>query len=412
MNYNVSIFAIFTALAAPAADPEIPFFTNLREVRIAAPDRQNYFVVDEEIWQHANPDLSDVRLYDGSAQIGYAISEQRPGMSSQESEARTLNLGSVGGSTEFDLDVVDIAEYDRIRLKLDTKDFVATAFVSGSNSLADRQGTQLGSTSLYDFTREALGSNSVLKLPTTSFRYLHVRIAPGTSIPPKDVKAAAVYNLREQKARWTKFGSCGTPKQLKRSTVTDCEIPARVPFDRIEFQIAPQQVNFRRMVSVEIANGQQVAAGEITRVRITRGGTSVTSEELTVNISGRPDGHFRVTVDNADNPPLNIAAVQPLFIERRVYFDPNGKTSCKLYYGDPKLSAPVYDYTKFFRADPAAAEAALGPGMHNAAYIGRPDDRPWSERHKALLWVAMLLAVVVLAVLAVRGFKSETVSAS
>ena len=166
------------------------------------------------------------------------------------------------------------------------------------------------------------------------------------------------------------------------------------------------------MASVEIANGQQVAAGKIARVRISRGGTSVTSEELAVNISGRPDGHFRVTVDNADNPPLNIAAVQPLFIERRVYFDPNGKTSCKLYYGDPKLSAPVYDYTKVFRADPAAAEAALGPGMHNAAYTGRPDDRPWSERHKALLWVAMLLAVVVLAVLAVRGFKSETVSAS
>jgi hypothetical protein len=48
--------------------------------------------------------------------------------------------------------------------------------------------------------------------------------------------------------------------------------------------------------------------------------------------------------------------------------------------------------------------------MHNAAYTGRPDDRPWSERHKAVLWAAMLLAVVVLAVLAVRGFKSETVN--
>jgi hypothetical protein len=376
MNYYVSMFAIFMALAAPAAEPEIPFFTNLREVRIATPDRQNYFVVDEEIWQHANPDLSDLRLHDGSAQIGYAISEQRPGVSSQESEARILNLGSVGGSTEFDLDVGDISEYDRIRLKLDAQDFVATAFVSGSNSLADRQGTQLASTSLYDFTREALGSNSVLKLPPTSFRYLHVRIAPGTNVQAKDVKAAAVYNLREQKAGWTKFGSCGTPQQLKRSSVIDCEIPVHVPLNRIEFQIASQQVNFRRMASVEIANGQQVAAGEVTRVRITRGGTSVTSEELAINISGRPEGRFRVTVDNADNPPLNITSVQPLSVERRVYFDPGGRTNAKLYYGDPKLSGPVYDYAKFFKADPAAAEAALGPGMHNAAYTGRPDDRP------------------------------------
>src|SRR5207244_6290381 len=128
-----------------------------------------------------------------------------------------------------------------------------------------------------------------------------------------------------------------------------------------------------------------------------------------INISGRPDGHFRITVDNADNPPLNITGVQPLSIERRVHFDPGGRTNFKLYYGDQKLSGPVYDYTKFFKADPAAAEAALGPGMHNAAYTGRPDDRPWSERHKAVLRVDMLLVVDVLAVLAVWGFNAEMV---
>jgi Protein of unknown function (DUF3999) len=412
MNYNVSIFAIFMALAGAAADPEIPYFTNVREIGISAPERQNYFVIDEEIWQHANPDLADLRLYDGNAQVGYAISEQRPGVSSQESEARIVNLGSAAGSSEFDLDVGDIAEYDRVRLRLDAKNFVATAFVSGSNSLADRHGTELGSSSLYDFTREALGSNSVLKLPTTSFRYLHVRVVPGANVPAKDIKAAAVYNLREQKAKWTSFGSCGAPHQQKHSTVIECEIPPHVPLDRIEFQIAPQQVNFRRVGSIENTKGQQIAAGEITRVRITRGGTSVTSEELAINISDKPEEHFEIIVQNADNPPLNITRVQPLSIERRVYFDPSGKTSAKLYYGDPKLPAPVYDYTKFFRADPAATQAELGPGMHNTAYTGRPDDRPWSERHRALLWIAMLLAVVVLAVLAVRGFKSETVNAS
>ena len=403
-----SIFLILSILAGSAADPEISYFSNVRDVKIKDSARQNYFIVDQEIWQYANPDLSDLRLYDGSTQVGYAISEQRPGVSSQESEARILNLGTVGGNTEFDLDIADVPEYDRVRLRLDAKDFVATAFVSGSNSLGDRQGTQLGTTSLYDFTREALGSNSVLKLPTTSFRYLHVSIVPGANVPTKDVKAAAVYNLREQKARWTKFGSCGTPQLQKRSTVIDCEIPAHTPLDRLEFQIAPQQVNFRRSVSVENSMGQQIAAGDITRVRLTRGGTAVTSEELEINLFGRPDGRFGVMIDNADNPPLNITSVQPLSIERRVYFDPAGRMAMKLYYGDPKLAAPVYDYTKFFQSDAAAAQAELGPGVHNEAYTGRPDERPWSERHKALLWIAMLLAVVVLAVLAVRGFRSET----
>ena len=45
--------------------------------------------------------------------------------------------------------------------------------------------------------------------------------------------------------------------------------------------------------------------------------------------------------------------------------------------------------------------------MHNEAYSGRPDDRPWSERHNAVLWLAMILAVAVLAALAIRGLSGS-----
>ena len=92
-----------------------------------------------------------------------------------------------------------------------------------------------------------------------------------------------------------------------------------------------------------------------------------------------------------------------------MYFDPQGKSLLTLYYGDDKLEAPVYDYARFFKADPAAAQAELDPGAHNAAYSGRPDGRPWSERHKAVLWLAMIVAVMVLAALAIRGLKARVI---
>jgi hypothetical protein len=142
-------------------------------------------------------------------------------------------------------------------------------------------------------------------------------------------------------------------------------------------------------------------------VRLNRAGTTVVSEEMDVRVAGETSGRITITVDNGDNPPLAIAAVQLLSVERRVYFDPQEKSQLRLYYGDPKLGAPVYDFAHFFHADPAAAKAELGPGTHNQAYSGRPDDRPWSERHKAVLWVAMLVAVVVLAALAIRGLRTR-----
>lgn len=404
------VFAVYATLLPPIVfsatqGPAIPYFTNLRDIHVSQPSQQTYFVVDEEIWTHARPDLGDLRIYDDGAQVQYALTEQRGGTSSHEEVAKILNLGSVGGHTEFDLDMGQIAEYDRIRLQLDAKNFVATASSAGSNTLGGRPSTQLPPATLYDFTREELGSNAVLKLPTSSFRYLHIKLSSGIS--PQQVKGATVYNLQEIKANWTSVGSCEAPSQKPRTTVISCESPLRVPVDRIRFQVEPRQVNFRRAVTLVDASGRYEGGGEITRVRLNRAGTTVVSEEMDVQISGQSSGRFTITVDNGDNPPLAIAAVQLLSVERRVYFDPQKKVSPKLYYGDPKLDAPVYDYARFFRADPAAAKAELAPGAHNEAYSGRPDDRPWSERHKAVLWLAMLVAVAVLAALAIRGLRTH-----
>jgi hypothetical protein len=139
---------------------------------------------------------------------------------------------------------------------------------------------------------------------------------------------------------------------------------------------------------------------------VNRAGTLVTNEDLAVNVSGNYS-QLTIHIDNGDNPPLPIAAVQPLTLERRVYFEPNHRSTLQLYYGDAMLLAPIYDYARFFHVDPSAAQATLGPGAHNDQFAGRPDERPWSERHTVILWSAMILAVLVLAALALRGLRSD-----
>ena len=404
----VCVLALLGALAAPTPpEPAIAYFNKFRDVHIAQADRQNFFVVDAELWKHSREDLGDLRLYDGQLPVQYFLSEQRAGVSSEEMEARILNIGKVEGHTEFDLDVEKLATYDRIRLRLDAKDFVATASISGANTLGEKLSTELPPSTLYDFTSEHLGSNFVLKLPASSFRYLHVKLSRG--ILPQQLKGATVSNLREQQASWTNAGSCSSPQQKQRTTQIVCEVPPRVPLDRIVFQVAPTQVNFRRSVSLLDTRGIQESSGEISRVRVNHAGTVVNTEEMAISAGGHP-GQIIISVDNGDNPPLAIVGVQPLSLERRVYFEPQGKTSFKLYYSDEKLSAPVYDYARFFHLEGAVAEAQLGAGAQNPQYTGRPDDHPWSERHMGILWAAMILAVIALTGLAVRGMRSEVKS--
>jgi len=408
------------ALVLLASDPGVSYFSRARDISVASPERANYVVVDQEILQYARPDLSDLRIFDGETQVPYALSEQPGGLQSEEHEAKILNLGTVSGHTEFDLDLESIVQYNHIRLTLDAKNFLVTAQATGKDALvAGTHDVDLGSSTLYDFSRESLGGNSTLKLPTASFRYIHVRLTAG--ILPKQVQTAAVYSLEEKKPYWTNVGSCGQPRQTqlegkqpsKSVTVIDCEIPANVRVDRLLFQIAQGQINFRRSVEVTevAAQGTQesgtydMTSGDISRVQLKRGGTVVNNEQLTLPMRRPRATRFTVAVSNGDDPPLAIERVQPQAVEQRLFFEPKGKSSLRLYYGDDKLEAPVYDYAKFFKDEGTAAQAQLGQPEANAAFTGRPDDRPWSERHKAVLWIAMILAVVGLGALALRGMK-------
>jgi hypothetical protein len=395
-----ALLASLLALAAPdPSRPALSNFTNMREIKVEQPNQQNFFIVDQELWTHSRPDLGDIRVYDGDGPVQYYLSEQRAEISSEEVEAKILNLGTVSGHTEFDLDAENIPAYDRIRLRLEAKDFVISASAAGSNALGHEPYSQLPASTLYDFTSEQLGSNFALKLPPSSFRYLHIKLSKG--ILPSQVKGAAISNRREQQASWTTAGSCSPLQQKPRDTVIACDVPAKVPLNRILFQIAPGQINFRRRVIVQNAKGQEEAQGEINRA-----GALVTAEDLAIPVSGS-GGAIVLNIDNEDNPPLEITAVQPLSLERRIYFDPQGKSLLKLYYGDEKLSPPVYDYARFFRLEPSPAAAQLAAGAHNPLYTARPDERPWSERHTGILWGAMILSVLALTALAIRALRSE-----
>lgn len=395
---------VMLVLAASAHEASIPYFSRTRSVAIAAPDKQNYLAIDGDVWKYARPDLSDLRLYDGRTQVPYVLAKQSGGSRTQEALAKILNLGTVSGHTEFDLDTSGFETYDRVRLQLTATNFINRAQVEGRRALNDRSGTNLGTSTLYDFTKEGLGSSFVLKFPAASFPYVHVRLAPG--IRPDQLQGAYLSSFSETRAAWTNAGQCSPVSGPPRQSIFRCSIADGMPLERISFTLPASAVNFNRAVVLTDAHGNEIQSGAISRVRINRAGQLVTSEDLGIEVYPQTTKQVQVAVQNGDDPPLPIAGVQPQSMQRRLYFDPKGKTSLQLYYGDSQLESPTYDYAKFFQQAADAAVAQLGPADANPQFTGRPDDRPWSERHTYVLWGAMLLAVIILGGLAVRGLKA------
>src|SRR4029077_10915780 len=73
MKQGLVLLWFLTFAAAGPPEPAIAYFTNVREGHVTQPDRQNFFVVDEELWNHSRPDLGDLRLYDGESSVQYAL---------------------------------------------------------------------------------------------------------------------------------------------------------------------------------------------------------------------------------------------------------------------------------------------------------------------------------------------------
>jgi hypothetical protein len=399
------------------AGPAIPYFKYQRPVQ-APPGGQRYVVVDEAIWKNARPDLGDLRLYSGQQEVPYALMVERGSRENDNKDVRVLQQSVVGGKTQFVIDMTDVAEYDHIDLKLGAKNFVAHARVEGQEDLHGAQWALLAESILYDLSKENLGGNSVLRLPLSSYKYLRVTI--DGPVKPDDVLGATSEFRQEQKAVWRDVGGAPTVADLPatavraessregKATVLTFAVPENVPVDRVDLGIDPSQPNFRRSVQVTDDKDVYIGSGEIDRIHMVRSGQKIDSDDYDVSFSAVGHKTIKVIIYNGDDPPLKLTSARLQQLEHRLYFDAPASGQMTLYYGDDKLEPPVYDYAKLFLLAKDAAPAQLGGETANTAYTGRPDERPWTERHPAVLWIAIVAAVLVLGAIALRSVKSAT----
>jgi hypothetical protein len=152
--------------------------------------------------------------------------------------------------------------------------------------------------------------------------------------------------------------------------------------------------------------------GTILRVHTTEAGREIRTERLDVpavigaNLHG--PAKVEIALANGDDRPIPVTAVRLEMRERRLCFEAGPETSAGLTldYGDPMLEAPVYDYERLFAPSAAAAVATLGPEVANPVFHPRAvAARPFTERHPEVLWVALIVVVCVLGMVALGSAR-------
>lgn len=406
-------------LTTSVADPQ--FFRYQRTITLPAGAGPACIVISPQIFPNASPSLKDLRLYQERREVPYAITLSEPSQPDSE-PARVRNLGLRGRTIVFDL-AMPSRPYTEVGLNLDGKDYLATATVSGSNDLNAASSTHLGEFTLFDLSSQHLSHNTILELQESTFPYLHIELTlsptPGNvnfNVTPQMVTGATVPPSREAQTLYTTAVETNTIEQRGHRTIATFVLPQRIPIERVSFTLAPDfKSNFSRDVRISDrpagtppASGENIA-GTILRVKLTQAGREIHEQQLsvpaTIGSNLQSAAIVEVAVENGNDAPLPITAVRLDMRERKLCFDASTSEPLTLYYGDPALTAPQYDYARLFSAAGSMHTAELGDEQKNPVYRPRPDTRPITERHPELLWIALLAVICSLGVVAVHSSK-------
>ncbi|HEY6850904.1 MAG TPA: DUF3999 family protein [Terracidiphilus sp.] len=409
-------FLLFLLLGA---SPETRYFQSQRQVEnLPSHPGQACLALEEGIFAQAAPALADLRLYRDGKETPYITRLAEPSLAPQ-GEIDPLNKGLRGGQTVFDADLPD-GHYLDLELEVSARNFIATVEVSGSQTQSRTVPTRLGSYTIFDLTRQRLGRSTVLHLPESDFKYLHFRIIG--PLGPEQINGLSVLRLPESQPRYTTLAETAKVSERNHDTVVEFIVPPHVPVDRVVLRAGPQPSLFSRdaFLRVEPAPASPTdpqpypetarAKGNLLRIHTLENGHRIDEEHLTLDAPAadfdRP-AKWTITIDNGDDPPLEVESVRLQMVERDLCFEAAGNGHYTLYYGDRALAAPRYDYRTLFALQADAASVVAGRETANTAYQPRPDERAFTERHPALLWIALVLVIGLLGGIALLSLKKS-----
>jgi hypothetical protein len=374
--------------------------------------------LDASVFAHAaSESLNDLRLYTASATetpFNFSVS----GTQSIEDDPATIhNLTSSDGNIVFDIDMPP-RPYSAIMLDLSAKDFLGTAQVSSADGK-----TPLGTFAIFDLTAQHLSRSTTLPLQESTLPRLHVTLhlapAHGVATPnlsPSIVHGATVPPSREAQTLYTPIASTSSITQRGRYTVATISIPAHVPAERVSFTLDPEFTkNFYRDVTITATpQGSrnnaaiETMSGAISHVKLP---PTIESDQLSIDAALganlRNPATVTLFIDNANNTPLPLTAVQLEMRQRKICFQTSSQASYRLMYGDPTLHAPAYDYAAHFTPSANPIPATLAAEQRNPTFIPRRDTHPYLESHPELPWVISLALLGILGSIALRRARTR-----
>jgi hypothetical protein len=359
-----------------------------------------------DLFKNCRADFRDLRIYDligsDTTEVQYLLDILDTEINKQEVALSPINESRSGN--EYYITFSNSGyKVNYLELTFQESNYFGTVKIEGSN---DRKKWFELATNEKIFsvqnTHEQYAS-SIINFPLTDYKFLRLTIASVDKL----TFSSAAFRLDEIKPGSfediaTTF-LISTDKKSKR-TIIDVKLDDYRPVSNVTLEI-PQQNDFYRHITVEtLVDSTKTERGWIKNYQMISGNLITSFRANQFSIPFTLTNRLRLTIENYDNPPLAIAAVQLTGAKVQLRAKLTGETSY-LFYGNREAFGPTYDIEHFKDKIPLQMKQATLGIEERIGKVPTPISAIFEN--KAWLWGILLSVVALLGFFTLRMMRSK-----
>lgn len=387
--------------------------------------------IPPEVFDESKATLDDLRvLDDGNALVPHVIHWGRV-REVQELEwrpARLLNPTYLPARyARVMVDFGQMVEKNRVIVSLSGENYRRRALLEGSN---DSRNWEVVAEDLWLFEVSFQGQHfkvDTLKFPPNNFRYLRLTVYNMTDDPRRlnveAVKAAfsRVEGDKELVPVSVKSMTVSLDEKTNQSTVemdlgfrnlplVSLHLVVGTPYFYRGYELLGRNQAVEK-VPRKTETGWDTVERKVPWASIQRGVVYRTkhrekaTESLVVESIHAPYRYLQFRIFNGDNPPIRLDGVTLFRRDTSLVFEASPGRTCRLIGGNARAGAASYDLARAIQGVDQLKVPAVGLGPL-LSMKQKEQLRPWTERHGAIIWAVLILAVIVMLLLIIRGLKN------
>ena len=362
--------------------------------------------VPPEVYTHSANRLADLRVIDDfGAEVPYLLQARFGSQQSTEQICRMQEKSFVPGKySQFICDSGESqAFHNGVLVETLEQNFMAWADVAVSDDAREWRIVNDRSP-IYSFTGRNLAGVNTLRYGETNARYIRVRIF--RTDRQFAVNSLVLLHEESETKETAPISATVGPEHgnFPGESVWRADLGwPGLPVD--EVGVETTQPEFSRRVTAQSSNDgvnwTSCGGGDVYRFQ--QGGSR--KESLRIGLYNEWASSLRIYIANGDDPPLEGLRVTLYLTPRRLFFRQLPGRGYTLLYGQSEAHAPQYDIAQTLNIQQTrAAQPAASVGAEETN-LGWTDPRPWTDRNSAVLWVAAILAALLLAYVALRSLR-------